>query len=63
LEFLRLDASNVFSLNVNQTLMAVIAIASAATLILRHKNDGQAEALVEQEPELAENNTEIKELD
>jgi phosphatidylglycerol:prolipoprotein diacylglycerol transferase len=63
LEFLRLDASNVFSLNVNQTLMAVVAIASAVTLILRHRNDGHAEAPVQQVSDLAENSNEIKELD
>jgi phosphatidylglycerol:prolipoprotein diacylglycerol transferase len=37
LEFLRLDASQVAGLNANQTLMAVIALASAATLIWRHR--------------------------
>jgi phosphatidylglycerol:prolipoprotein diacylglycerol transferase len=63
LEFLRLDASNVFSLNVNQTLMAVVAIASTIALILRHRNDGQAEAAVQQESDLTENSSEIKELD
>jgi phosphatidylglycerol:prolipoprotein diacylglycerol transferase len=63
LEFLRLDASNVFSLNVNQTLMALVAIASAVTLILRHRNDGHAEAPVQQVSDLAENSNEIKELD
>ena len=35
LEFLRLDPSNVRNLNVNQTLMAVIAISSAALLLWR----------------------------
>lgn len=39
LEFLRLDASNVFSINVNQTLMAVVALAALGTLIYRHRND------------------------
>lgn len=36
LEFLRLDASPVLGLNINQTLMAVIAVCSAAALIVRH---------------------------
>jgi len=36
LEFLRLDASQVAGLNANQTFMAVIALASTATLIWRH---------------------------
>ncbi len=36
LEFLRLDPSPVAGLNANQTLMAVIAIGSAAALIYRH---------------------------
>ncbi len=35
LEFLRLDPSNVRNLNINQTLMGVIAILSAATLLWR----------------------------
>ena len=43
--------------------MAVIAIASAVTLILRHRNDGHTEAPVQQEADLAENSNEIKELD
>ncbi|MFN2199514.1 MAG: prolipoprotein diacylglyceryl transferase [Anaerolineales bacterium] len=36
LEFLRLDPSPVAGLNVNQTLMAIVAAAAALTLILRH---------------------------
>ena len=40
LEFLRLDASQVAGLNANQTLMAVVAVVSAAFLILRHIRDG-----------------------
>ena len=35
LEFLRLDPSNVASINANQTLMAVIALASASLLVYR----------------------------
>jgi len=37
LEFLRLDSSQVAGLNVNQTLMGVIAICAAAALFLRHR--------------------------
>ena len=38
LEFLRLDASQVAGINANQTLMAIIAICSSATLIWRHRH-------------------------
>lgn len=37
LEFIRLDSSQVFGLNANQTLMAVVAIASGAVLYNRHR--------------------------
>jgi phosphatidylglycerol:prolipoprotein diacylglycerol transferase len=37
LDFLRLDASRVFSININQTLMAIVAIGSTAALIWRHR--------------------------
>jgi phosphatidylglycerol:prolipoprotein diacylglycerol transferase len=37
LDFLRLDASQVAGVNANQTLMAVVAVGSAATLIWRHR--------------------------
>ncbi len=46
LEFLRLDPSPVWTLNVNQTLMAVIGIAAVIALIVRHRNDGSATAAV-----------------
>jgi len=36
LEFMRLDPSNIGGMNANQTTMAVIAILSAATLVLKH---------------------------
>jgi phosphatidylglycerol:prolipoprotein diacylglycerol transferase len=36
LDFLRLDASQLGGINVNQTFMAIVAIVSAAALILRH---------------------------
>jgi phosphatidylglycerol:prolipoprotein diacylglycerol transferase len=60
LEFLRLDPSNVRNLNVNQTLMAVIAVASAAVLFwrLRQKSampdEAQAPTLSDGEPGLDE---------
>jgi phosphatidylglycerol:prolipoprotein diacylglycerol transferase len=37
LDFLRLDASLVGGININQTVMAVVAICSALTLYLRHR--------------------------
>jgi phosphatidylglycerol---prolipoprotein diacylglyceryl transferase len=37
LEFLRLDSSQVVGLNANQTIMALVALAAAAGLILRHR--------------------------
>ncbi len=37
LEFLRLDASRVGALNINQTLMLLVALASAGFLIYRHR--------------------------
>ncbi len=42
LEFLRLDPSPVAGLNINQTLMAIVALASAITLYLRHRPRPQA---------------------
>jgi phosphatidylglycerol---prolipoprotein diacylglyceryl transferase len=37
LDFLRLDASRVLSLNINQTLMAIVAIVAAAAFVWRHR--------------------------
>lgn len=37
LEFLRLDAAQVFGINANQTFMAIVALASAALLYWRHR--------------------------
>ncbi len=37
LDFLRLDASRVFSLNVNQTLSAVVAVCAVIVLLWRHR--------------------------
>ena len=36
LEFIRLEYSPVWGININQTVMAVIALASSAILIYRH---------------------------
>ncbi len=36
LEFLRMDASQVAGINVNQTIMGIVALVSAATLVIRH---------------------------
>jgi phosphatidylglycerol:prolipoprotein diacylglycerol transferase len=44
LDFLRLDASRVFSININQTLSAVVAVCAAAFLIWRHRR-GAAEEM------------------
>jgi phosphatidylglycerol:prolipoprotein diacylglycerol transferase len=46
LEFLRLDASQVAGININQTVMAVVALFSAGLLIWRHRT--QAEAVLEE---------------
>ena len=37
LEFLRLDASEVAGMNANQTLMALIIVASISVLLVRHR--------------------------
>jgi phosphatidylglycerol:prolipoprotein diacylglycerol transferase len=42
LEFLRLDPANVGGINVNQTLMLVVAVLSAAALVLRHRRGEEA---------------------
>jgi phosphatidylglycerol:prolipoprotein diacylglycerol transferase len=42
LEFLRLDPSPVAGININQTMMAVVAIASSLTLLIRHLNRKKA---------------------
>jgi phosphatidylglycerol---prolipoprotein diacylglyceryl transferase len=39
LDFLRLDASLVGGININQTIMAVVAISAGLTLYLRHRKD------------------------
>ncbi|TDA63849.1 MAG: prolipoprotein diacylglyceryl transferase [Chloroflexi bacterium] len=42
LEFLRLDPSPVAGININQTIMAVIAVAATAVLIFRHQKKASA---------------------
>ncbi len=42
LEFIRLDSAQVAGLNANQTFMAVVAIAAAVILVLRHRTPGSA---------------------
>jgi prolipoprotein diacylglyceryltransferase len=47
LDFLRLDASEVLSLNINQTVMAVVCVVAIGVLIWRHRSaspDGKAPA-------------------
>jgi phosphatidylglycerol:prolipoprotein diacylglycerol transferase len=39
LDFLRLDASMVGGININQSIMAVVAVCAALTLFLRHRLD------------------------
>ena len=39
LDFLRLDASIVAGININQTIMAVVAVCASAALFLRHRRD------------------------
>jgi phosphatidylglycerol---prolipoprotein diacylglyceryl transferase len=44
LEFLRLDAASLGGLNANQTIMAVVAVCSAAFFLWRHRNNPQTES-------------------
>jgi phosphatidylglycerol:prolipoprotein diacylglycerol transferase len=39
LDFLRLDASMVGGININQTVMAVVAVLATAVLLWRHRRD------------------------
>jgi phosphatidylglycerol:prolipoprotein diacylglycerol transferase len=41
LDFLRLDASMVSGININQTIMAVVAVCASAALYWRHRRAGQ----------------------
>lgn len=42
LDFLRLDASLVAGININQTFMAVVAVCSVAAILIRHRRDSVA---------------------
>lgn len=42
LDFLRLDASQVGGININQTIMGVVVICAAAALLWRHRRNGRA---------------------
>jgi len=53
LDFLRLDASQLGGININQTFMAVIAVVAAAVLIWRHR-PGQNRPMLEKEDDTAE---------
>ena len=39
LDFLRLDASLVSGININQTIMAIVAVCAGAALYWRHRGD------------------------
>jgi phosphatidylglycerol:prolipoprotein diacylglycerol transferase len=39
LDFLRLDASLVGGININQTIMAIVAVCAGSALYLRHRKD------------------------
>lgn len=54
LEFLRLDASQVASVNINQAFSLVIALAAGVGLYLRHRPTAPQTALVEAEPSAEE---------
>jgi phosphatidylglycerol:prolipoprotein diacylglycerol transferase len=41
LDFLRLDASMVGGININQTVMAVVAVLAAAAFLWRHRRDAR----------------------
>jgi phosphatidylglycerol:prolipoprotein diacylglycerol transferase len=55
LEFIRLDSAQLAGLNANQTFMAVVAIAAAVTLVLRHRTPKRSsEQEQEQEQDLGQ---------
>jgi phosphatidylglycerol---prolipoprotein diacylglyceryl transferase len=51
LDFLRLDASQVMSININQTVMAVVGIAAILVLIWRHRPGSTAPAAYQSMPD------------
>ena len=50
LDFLRLDASRVFTININQTLMAVVAICAVVVLVWRHRPGTTEEEEIQMAP-------------
>jgi phosphatidylglycerol:prolipoprotein diacylglycerol transferase len=44
LEFLRLDPSHVAGININQTVMLVVALSAVGVLVWRHWKSGRSEA-------------------
>lgn len=63
LEFLRLDAANVLSFNINQTIMGVIAIIAAGALIYRHKVLPPEKAAITDEVQDGSEGTDTNEID
>jgi len=61
LDFLRLDASRVFSININQTLSAVVAICAILVLIWRHRS-GETEDQVMEMPQISPMAVETSEI-
>lgn len=51
LDFLRLDASQVFSININQTVMAVVAVCAVGVFIWRHRAGAGEEQMTVQAAE------------
>lgn len=47
LDFLRLDASRVFTININQTLMAIVAICAVLVFIWRHRTAENEDATIQ----------------
>jgi phosphatidylglycerol:prolipoprotein diacylglycerol transferase len=53
LDFLRLDASQVFSININQTIMAIVSMVAIGVLLWRHRPVHMIAAKLGQEPVIA----------
>jgi hypothetical protein len=53
LDFLRLDASQVFSININQTIMAIVSMVAIGVLLWRHRPVHMTAAKLGQEPVIA----------
>ncbi len=59
LDFIRLDPSRVGGININQTLMAVVAVLAAAFLLWRHRPGQARPVVVESQPAETPENKEI----